>query len=106
MSEYSIDVQEKQCRVALEGDLTASVAPKLQACLKRAVEDGVLEIQFDLSRTTMLDSSGIGLLIATHNTVRRREGKIVVGNVSPGIYQLLHSMRLVTRLNVSDPRPT
>ena len=103
MPEYTIEVNEKHCHVHLEGDLTASVAPNLQNSLKSVVDQGVEEIRFDLGRTAMLDSSGIGLLIATHNSLHRRAGKMQVGNVSPGIYQLLRSMRLVTRLNVSAP---
>ena len=48
----------------------------------------------------MLDSSGIGLLIAAHNSLARKEGRVRVVNASADVFRLLQSMRLVGRLNV------
>jgi len=56
---------------------------------------------FDLSSTAMLDSSGMGLLIAAANSVVPQGGKVRVTNVGPEIFRLLQSMRLTARLNVS-----
>ena len=85
----------------MQGDLIASDVPDLQAALKQQLQRGVDEIVFDLAATVMLDSSGIGLLIATCNTMTRQQGRIRVINVSPDILQLLQSMRLTGRLNVT-----
>jgi anti-anti-sigma factor len=59
-----------------------------------------MEVVFDLGQAAMLDSSGIGLLIAAYNTVSRRQGRLHVVNVSGDVFQLLQTMRLVSRLNV------
>ena len=59
------------------------------------------EIVFDLAATVMLDSSGIGLLIATSNTIARQQGRVRVLNLSADILRLLQSMRLASRLNAS-----
>jgi anti-anti-sigma factor len=56
---------------------------------------------FDLGKTAMLDSSGIGLLIATCNSLERKKGKMRVLQASSDILRLLQSMRLAGRLNVS-----
>ncbi len=85
----------------MQGDLIASDVPDLQAALKQQLQRGVDEIVFDLAATVMLDSSGIGLLIATCNTMARQQGRIRVINVSPDILQLLQSMRLTGRLNAT-----
>ena len=85
----------------MHGDLVASVIPDLQAALKQQLQPGVEEVSFDLAATVMLDSSGIGLLIATCNTMARQQGRIRVINVSPDILQLLQSMRLTGRLNAT-----
>lgn len=85
----------------MQGDLIASDIPDLQAALKQQLQRGVDEIVFDLAATVMLDSSGIGLLIATCNTMARQQGRIRVINVSPDILQLLQSMRLTGRLNAT-----
>ena len=57
---------------------------------------------FDLASTAMLDSSGMGLLIATANSMTPIGGKVRVINVCSDIFHLLQSMRLTARLNVSE----
>ena len=49
----------------------------------------------------MVDSSGIGLLIAASNTLSQKNGRLAVVNTAPEILRLMQSMRLVTRLNIS-----
>jgi len=105
MAYYTIERKENQCLVALQGDLTAPLIPDLQAALKKNLEQGVEEAVFDLGNTVMLDSSGIGLLIATCNSLAQKKGKMRVLNVSPDILRLLQSMRLVTRLNAAGREP-
>ncbi len=99
MSGYTMELEEGQCRVILEGDLTSPLIPDLQSALKKNLQDGAREIVFDLGKTAMLDSSGIGLLIAACNSLAKSQGKMRVINVSPDILRLLQSMRLVARLN-------
>ena len=99
MEKYAIEIIDRNCRVTMQGDLTASVVPELQGVLKEKLQQGIDEVVFDLATTVMLDSSGIGLLIAASNTMGRQKGRISVLNVSPDILQLLQSMRLAGRLN-------
>lgn len=101
MFEYTIERNDKQRRLVLNGDLTASALPKLQAALKAELAHDANEVIFDLRKTLMLDSSGIGLLIATHNSLTRKQGTLRVVQVSDDILQMLQSMRLVSRLNVT-----
>lgn len=101
MTEYTIERNAKVCRVVLGGDLTASVVPELRTGLKTELERGAEEVTFDLEKTAMLDSSGIGLLVATHNSLTTRQGTLRVVSVSGEILRLLQSMRLVNRLNVT-----
>jgi anti-anti-sigma factor len=101
MEKYIIEVKDGSCRVTMSGDLIASVVTELQAALKEKMQQDVHEIVFDLATVVMLDSSGIGLLIAASNTVGRLKGRIGVVNVSPDILQLLQSMRLAGRLNAT-----
>ncbi len=101
MATYTIEQNGRHCVVTLLGDLVASGIPALQAALKQQLPLGVNEITFDLAATAMLDSSGIGLLIATSNSLARQQGRIRILNASADILQLLQSMRLVARLNAT-----
>ena len=69
MAGYTIERKEEQCLVVMRGDLTAPLIPDLQAALKNNVQQGANEVVFDLANTVMLDSSGIGLLVATCNSL-------------------------------------
>ena len=101
MAAYVIEPKDHQCTVKMTGDLTAVLVAGLQADLKEKLSKGAREVVFDLAHTVMLDSSGMGLLIAAANSLAPSGGKVRVINVSPDIFRLLQSMRLTARLNVS-----
>lgn len=98
---YTLHKDGPVCQIELEGDLTASIALAMQAELKQLVELGTRDVVFNLARTVILDSSGIGLLIATYNSLTRRQGSVKVIEASPDIMHLLQSIRLVDRLRAS-----
>ena len=100
MPSCTIETNGNQSLVVLQGNLTSSQVPEIQALLKQELEKWISELKFDLTKTAILDSSGIGLLVAACNTILRKSGSISVVNVSGDIFQLMQSMRLVTRLNV------
>ena len=102
MTQYHIKQDAGICQITLDGDLTAAGAEPMLKDLQGAIKPGTKEVLFDLTKTCMLDSSGIGLLIATYNSAKAAGGKFRVSNVSADIFQLLQSMRLVTRLNVTQ----
>ena len=102
----TVDRQAGLCRVRIEGDLTASRVPAWQATLKRELEQPLDELVFDFADTSMLDSSGIGLLIATYNSATRKGARFRIENASAPILQLLGSMRLVNRLHVTGADAT
>ena len=101
MSDFQVAQTDRQGVVTLEGSLTAGLVPALQAAVKDTLAKGVDYLVFDLAKTAMLDSSGMGLLIAAGNSMARLHGGIRVINASPDILQLLQSMRLADRLHVS-----
>jgi anti-anti-sigma factor len=106
MSSYRMERSDGGCRVSIDGGLTAVVVPELQQVLKQEVEGGTQRVTVDLAATYIVDSSGIGLLIAASNTLSHKRGQLAVVNVSPEIFRLFQSMRLVPRLNVSGRATT
>jgi anti-anti-sigma factor len=99
LGRFTLEQNGRQCTVALRGDFTVELIAELQASLKAVLRNGALEVTFDLGRTNLLDSSGIGLLIATSNSLAKTNGKVRVVNASDTILRLLQTMRLVVRLN-------
>ena len=101
MANYSIERNGPQCNVKVQGDFEVSLIAELQPKVRGELENETREVVFDFGQTTLLDSSGIGLLIATGNSLAKHNGKIRVINVSPDIMRLLTSMRLAPRLNAT-----
>jgi anti-anti-sigma factor len=102
MPEFNLVRNGNEAVLKLGEKLTALDVPELQAELKRGIGDGIREIVFDLSATTTLDSTAIGLLIAANNSLAAKQGRIRLVNVSPNLINLLQSMRLAERLNAAE----
>jgi len=101
MKAMAVKLEEGKMSLQLEGDLTASVVPELKTTLHEALESGAVAVAFDLEKTTIIDSTGIGLLIATYNSLAKKGGSVQVVKASEDIFRLLQSMRLEKRLCVS-----
>jgi anti-anti-sigma factor len=98
---YTITNVGKNYLVKLTGDLDTDQIPELQKALKDVVNGGALEIVFDFSDTKYLNSSGIGLLVATRNSLVAQKGTIRIVNVSADTMRMLQSIRLVNILNAA-----
>jgi anti-sigma B factor antagonist len=77
-----------------ETDIVASNAQELRTTLCECIAGGQYHIVIDLQHVAMVDSSGLGVFIATHNSVKAQGGAFRVVNVSPDILRLLQVMRL------------
>jgi anti-sigma B factor antagonist len=62
--------------------------------VNRAWSEDLKQIEVDLSRTTYLDSCGLGALIALYKTASLRNGKVRVINPSPRVQRLLDVTRM------------
>ena len=66
-----------------------------------AIGDGALELTIDLSNAQMIDSTGIGLLISAHNSMRKIGGRLAVVHASGEIIELFRAMRIHQHFGVS-----
>ena len=62
---------------------------------------GASEIVLDFSNVTMIDSAGIGLVVAAHNTLGRAGGKLAIVHAAPDVFELLAAMRIPQHMEVS-----
>ena len=81
-------------------DIVSSMVPDLKNELNSVVDEGAQELRLDLSGTAMMDSIGIGVVIATHNSMKKKGGRLLVCNASENILKLFKSMRLDRHLNL------
>jgi anti-anti-sigma factor len=82
-------------------DVVAAFVPELRSKLREVLDDGVRDLVVDLVDVRMVDSTGIGLLISAHNSLRKLGGKLAVVHASPDILELFQTMRIHQHFSVS-----
>lgn len=103
MATASLDRAGESLTVAPQGILNLALANDLRGEIKDHVAQGARQVVFNLANTTGVDSSGIGLLIAVHNTLQKAGGKLKVTNASADVRRLLAAMRLDRHFEVDNP---
>ncbi len=96
-------VTQKDGEVLLQppGDVVASTVPELRTTLRAALGEGTRELTIDLSKVEMIDSTGIGLLLSAHNSMRNLGGRMAVIHATNDILELFRAMRIHQHFGVS-----
>ena len=81
-------------------DIVASMAEDFKNELLSVINDTSAGVVIDLAGVEMVDSVGIGVIIAAHNTLNQSDRKLKVINVTKDVYGLFTTMRLNRRFTV------
>lgn len=94
MADFEIRREGEAAVVAPHGDVVSSAAPQMRIAMRDLVHSGVRDIVFDLENTTMIDSDGLGLLMAAFNSISSVGGTFSVVHASEDILDLLTTLRI------------
>jgi len=83
------------------GDVVADSEADLRARLRVLVASGVRKLTIDLSHVQMMDSAGLGLLIAAHNSLRKSGGELAVIHATHDLLELFRTMRMHQHFSIS-----
>ena len=83
LSQESLDAERHV--VSVRGEIDLFTAPELKQKLTDAIEGGKSRIVVDLTDTTFLDSTALGVLIGAVKRLRSRDGALVIVNVDQNI---------------------
>ena len=64
--------------VAISGEIDLFTAPEFKQRMSKPIDDGIAKLVVDLSATTFIDSSSLGVLIGAHRRLKQRHGSLVV----------------------------
>lgn len=78
-------VEPKTEVIAVSGEIDIFTAPDLRRAAQEAIEAGANRIVLDLTQTSFLDSTGLGVAIGLAKRVRPLGGDVVIVNVDEGI---------------------
>jgi anti-sigma B factor antagonist len=90
--------------VAARGEIDIFTAPDLKREARQAVEDGATKLVLDLSETTFLDSTGLGVIIGLAKLVRPAGGDITIVNTDPTIARTFEITGLAEILTIRGTR--
>jgi anti-sigma B factor antagonist len=80
--------------VRVDGEIDLGTAPKLRETLNGLLEEGVCNIDVDLSGARFMDSSGLAVLVHALRRCQHGGGRLAVCDPSPVVSKLLHTTRL------------
>lgn len=93
--------ESKNIIVTPGSNLTVSSATELRRQLKEFVEGGTTVIILDLVNVKIVDSIGISVLFAAHNSLKKIGGKFSVINVSPELEKLFRRVGLTMHFSIT-----
>jgi len=80
--------------LAVEQDVVSTNADELKKKLQAALADSPSLLVLDLSKVEYVDSVGIGIIIATFNTLKKQNGALKLINLNSNLLDLFRTMRL------------
>lgn len=100
MKEFSVDVQlgcgpsGDAVVVKTHGSINSSTTPALDSEFDRLIAKNHRMLVIDLSDTDFVSSSGIGVLLSVVNTLRERDGDLVLMNATRLVDDILEIMNI------------
>jgi anti-sigma B factor antagonist len=83
ITEHPIDGERHV--LAVRGEIDLFTAPELKQVLAESIEAGRIRIIVDLTDTTFLDSTALGVLIGAVKRLRSRDGALAIVNIDDNI---------------------
>src|SRR3954447_11185260 len=65
--------------VSVAGEIDLFTAPEFKQRVSAPIDEGCTHVIVDLTETTFIDSSSLGVLIGAHRRLRRLEGSLAIG---------------------------
>jgi len=107
------------CVIAVHGEVDLFTAPELKLAAQQELDAGATRLLIDLTGTTFLDSTALGVLIGLVKRVRPAGGDLAIVNVEPttartfeitgldGVFTVVETRdRGLAALAVQTPGPT
>ena len=89
--------------LVLEGELTIDTSEELEEKIKVCLKEGGCFI-LDLSSLAYVDSSGLGILVQFHKSLRAKNGKIVLASLTDNVRKVMEITRLIKLFEVFPSR--
>lgn len=75
--------------VSVRGEIDLFTTPEFKAAVYEAMAQGAPTVVIDLTRTTFVDSSSLGVLIGAHRRLSRRGSRLLIACDQPSVLKVL-----------------
>lgn len=86
--------EEGRDLVKINENIVASNANSLKDSLAGIVQDGAEQLTIDMTEVRSIDSMGLGVLIAAHNSLQKKGNRLQIINANDDIRKLFQAMRI------------
>lgn len=93
--------QDNETTVRPGKDIVASMAGEFKAELLGIIQEAPDMLTIDLDGVEMVDSIGIGVIIAAHNSLQKQGKALRIINTGKEIFDLFSAMRLDKHFSIS-----
>ena len=90
--------------VGLTGEIDLYTCPEFKQELLRVIADGATLVVVDLTKTTFIDSTALGVIIRGVERLKQRDGRLVVVCADPNIVKIFEVTGLNRIFSVYDSR--
>ena len=96
---YKVDEIDNKRVVHLNGEIDMEVSDKARNTILPLIEAGH-EVQINLSKVDYMDSSGISVLIESHQKALEKNTKVIIKDVSKSVLKVIMMAKLEQILNL------
>ena len=92
----------------IEGRVVGSDSLALKRIIDEQIntaEEGAVKILLNLEKVRMVDSSGLGVIVAAYTSIQRKGGRIALLKIGGNIKSLIIMAKLVTIFDRYDDEP-
>jgi anti-sigma B factor antagonist len=83
------EVAPRVCVVAPTGELDLYTCPDFESELTRVISNGAERVVVDLTQTTFMDSTALGVLLGALESLRARDGRFALVSADETILRVL-----------------
>ncbi len=83
-------------------DITSSTIEIIHRDVDDLINDGLIDLTFDMSKVDIVDSTGIGFIIRVQNSLKQHGGILQLRGVNSDIFKMMKIMRLDKHFSIES----
>ena len=84
------------------GDASLELRREINGWIAEIPEDEKPNVIMNLSKVSMMDSSGLGVLVSSYTSIQRREGRLVLSGLGKGLQNLIAITKLTRVFDIYE----